>query len=359
MKTQESKRKTSAIEAVDLFCGVGGLTHGLALGGIMVRAGIDLDPICRFPYEANNSATFIEEDVKNLSADTVKRLFKGKQLRLLAGCAPCQPFSTYSRGGRRGGSNKDWELVVSFGRLIREVQPDLVTMENVPQMEQHPVFQKFLKDLEGYHVAWSVIECSAIGVPQTRKRFVLLASKLGPEGLSIPTSHYRQVTVRDAIGHLPSVSAGEAHANDPMHAAPRLSAINMERIQASRPGGTWRDWHPSLRAACHQRETGDTYPSVYGRMSWDQPGPTMTTQCFGYGNGRFGHPEQDRAITLREAAVLQTFPAKYRFLRKGERATFYLLGRLIGNAVPVRLGEVIAEVLRSHVALYGQRRRAG
>lgn len=358
MKTQHSRKAASAIEAVDLFCGVGGLTHGLSLGGVLVRAGVDVDPACRFPYESNNSAVFLEEDVKTLSGQKVLSLFKGKKLRLLAGCAPCQPFSTYSRGGRRRNGNNDWELVGSFGRLIKEVQPDLVTMENVPQVEHHPVFQDFLRDLAGYHVTWGVVECAAIGVPQTRKRFVLLASKLGPEGLSIPVSQHRKVTVRETIGHLPAVFAGEPHKKDPLHAAPRLSAINMERIRASRPGGTWREWRPGLRAACHRKATGDTYPSVYGRMSWDQPGPTMTTQCFGYGNGRFGHPEQDRAITLREAAMLQTFPADYRFLPAGEKARFNFLGRLIGNAVPVRLGEVIAEALHAHVALYSAKRLA-
>lgn len=352
MKTNRSTQKTSGIQAVDLFCGVGGLTHGLLQGGVRVVAGVDLDGACRFPYEANNSAIFIEQDVKELSGISVRKLFKGKGLKLLAGCAPCQPFSTYSRGGRKGAVNEDWELVASFGRLIREVQPDLVTMENVPQVEQHPVFKEFLKDLDGYHVSWSVVECSSIGVPQTRKRLVLFASKFGPDGLFISDSNYRRVTVRDVISHLPRVAAGESDTKDPLHVASRLSDLNLKRIRASRPGGTWRDWRPALRAACHKKATGDTYPSVYGRMEWDQPGPTMTTQCFGYGNGRFGHPEQDRAITLREAAMLQTFPANYRFLEKGQRASFNLLGRLIGNAVPVRLGEVIAETLKNHVAIY-------
>jgi DNA (cytosine-5)-methyltransferase 1 len=349
MKKHSSRTK---IQAVDLFCGVGGLTHGLIRGGVKVMAGIDLDGGCRFPYEANNAATFIEQDVKGLQSDAVRNLFAGRGLTLLAGCAPCQPFSTYSRGSRKLEANGDWELVASFGRLIREVQPDLVTMENVPQVEQHPVFQQFLVDLHGYHVAWSVVECSSIGVPQTRKRLVLFASKLGSHGLSIADSDRREVTVQDVIAHLPRLGAGQADKNDPLHTASRLSDLNLKRIRASRPGGTWRDWHPSMRAACHRKTSGDTYPSVYGRMEWNRPGPTMTTQCFGYGNGRFGHPEQDRAITLREAAMLQTFPANYQFLKKNEKPKFSLHGRLIGNAVPVRLGEVIAETLKRHVSYY-------
>jgi len=130
--------------------------------------------------------------------------------------------------------------------------------------------------------------------------------------------------------------------------APSLSPLNLRRIKASRPGGTWRNWPPELQAACHRKTTGATYPSVYGRMEWDRPAPTITTQCFGYGNGRFGHPEQDRAISLREAAMLQTFPEMYAFAPPGASIKFNKMGRLIGNAVPVRLGEVIAQSLIGH-----------
>ena len=140
----------------------------------------------------------------------------------------------------------------------------------------------------------------------------------------------------------------DAHCKFPR--ACKLSALNLRRIKASKQGGTWRDWDSSLVARCHRKKTGATFPSVYGRMEWDAPAPTMTTQCFGYGNGRFGHPEQHRAITLREAAILQTFPESYRFLKDGEPVRFNVLGRLIGNAVPVRLGEVVAQSFTSHVA---------
>jgi DNA (cytosine-5)-methyltransferase 1 len=344
---------TSRIKAVDLFCGVGGLTHGLVRGGVNVVAGIDLDGACRYPYEVNNSpAAFFEHDVKNLTGSSVSKLLVDAEFTLLAGCAPCQPFSTYSRSGRKHSLNSDWELVASFGRLVREVRPSFVTMENVPQLEQHPVFQEFLNALDGYHVVWNTLDCSSIGVPQTRKRLVLLASRLGGEGLSLPTFNERAATVRSTISCLPPLTAGEADGHDPLHVACRLSKLNMERIKVSRPGGTWRDWKPSLRAACHRKSTGDTFPSVYGRMEWDKPAPTITTQCFGYGNGRFGHPEQHRAITLREAAMLQTFPRNYKFVQKGEPARFSSLGRLIGNAVPVKLGEVIAKSFLTHVLYY-------
>ncbi|WP_431912588.1 DNA cytosine methyltransferase [Micromonospora carbonacea] len=339
------------ISAVDLFCGVGGLTHGLVQGGIRVGAGVDIDPACRYPFESNNSATFIEKDVNELSGADLLQHFAPGDLKLLAGCAPCQPFSTYSRSGRSKKRGLDWQLVLGFGQLVQELKPELVTMENVPQLADHAVFQDFLGHLDGYHVWHSVVECSAIGVPQSRRRLVLLASKLGSDGLRLDTGDYGKRTVRETISELPPIMAGEQHAGDPLHTSSTLSPLNMRRIKASRPGGTWRDWEPELRAACHRKESGASYPSVYGRMEWDAIAPTITTQCFGYGNGRFGHPEQDRAISLREAAMLQTFPADYKFVRSGEKIQFSRLGRLIGNAVPVRLGEVIAKTLTSHVKM--------
>lgn len=347
------------IRAVDLFCGVGGLTHGFRRGGIDVVAGVDLDGSCRFAYERNNSPSiFIERDVNLLTAQEVIDLFGDARFKLLAGCAPCQPFSTYSRSDRRkkGGEAEDgdWALVASFGRLVREVQPDLVTMENVPQLLLHGVFHQFLEILEDYQVVWSVVDCDRIGVPQKRRRMVLMASRFGSERLHLLEADMPVETVRSKIAALPGLEAGEGDAEDPLHVACKLSSLNLQRIRASKPGGTWRDWPDDLRAACHRKSTGDTYPSVYGRMEWDKPAPTMTTQCFGYGNGRFGHPEQDRAITLREAAILQTFPSNYAFLDEGEELRFSRLGRLIGNAVPVRLGEIIAETFRTHVARHVQ-----
>lgn len=351
--------KSGSIKAVDLFCGVGGLTHGLIRGGVNVVAGVDLEEACRYPYEANNlPAIFLQQDVKELSGVSIAKMLGNARYTLLAGCAPCQPFSTYSQSGRKRSVNSDWELVASFGRLVREVRPHFVTMENVPQLEKHPVFQEFLSSLDGYHVVWKTLDCSSIGIPQTRKRLVLLASRLGPEGLNLPIQNSRSATVRRTISMLPALEAGEADESDPLHVACKLSQINLERIKASRPGGTWRDWKPSLRAACHRKETGDTFPSVYGRMEWDKPAPTMTTQCFGFGNGRFGHPEQHRAITLREAAMLQTFPRKYKFVEKGTRVRISALGKLIGNAVPVRLGEVIAGTLLKHAEHYEKEAKA-
>ena len=346
------KKKVPEIKAADLFCGVGGLTHGLLRGGIKVVTGVDIDETCRYPFEKNNSAKFLGKDVKELDPSVLHDLLDDAPLSMLAGCAPCQPFSTYSRGKKQKRTNSDWELVSIFGRLVREVNPHFITMENVPSLKNHPVFEIFLESLKNYHIEWSIVDCASIGIPQTRKRLVLLASKLGPDKLSLPNPKDSIATVRNAISNLPKLQAGQSDPEDPLHAACQLSELNIKRIKASRPGGTWRDWDLALRATCHKKASGGTYPSVYGRMEWDQLAPTITTQCFGYGNGRFGHPEQNRAISLREAAILQTFPPNYTFLRNGENPKFHKLGRLIGNAVPVRLGEVIAETLCRHAMQY-------
>ena len=345
--------RESRIVAADLFCGVGGLTHGLTRAGIQVRLGVDLDPACRFPLEANNAATFMEADVAQLDPSDIHSAFEDSELTLLAGCAPCQPFSSYSQSARRNGPHEYWELLSSFSNLVLSVRPTLVTMENVPPLQEQQIFKDFVHDLRSaeYLVDSKVVDGCRIGLPQRRKRLVLVASRLGP--INIPEPSEPIVTVRDVISDLPAIKAGTADPRDPLHASASLSELNLERIQHSKPGGTWRDWPEEIVATCHKRESGSTYPSVYGRMEWDRPAPTMTTQCYGFGNGRFGHPEQDRAISLREAAMLQSFPKDYKLLPKGETIAFSTLGRLIGNAVPVLLGEFIGKVLVAHAKAHG------
>ena len=337
------------VSCVDLFCGAGGLTHGFVLEGLDVRAGLDVDPACRFPYEANNNARFIKRDVSEVSVQELKELFGHAEIKVLAGCAPCQPFSTYAQRYSMEGDHK-WGLLYEFARLAQGVQPDVVTMENVPTVEKHGVFQDFVDALEklNYKVWYGVVDSSLYGVPQTRRRMVLLASKHGEIEI-IPPTRKKPKTVKQAIGRLRPIAAGEFSPRDKLHVAATLSEKNLKRIRVSKPGGSWRDWPEHLVAECHRESSGRTYPSVYGRMEWDKPAPTMTTQCFGFGNGRFGHPEQDRAISLREAAILQSFPRNYRFLPRGGEVSFKVLGRLIGNAVPVELGRAIARSIKNHL----------
>ncbi|AUQ65250.1 DNA cytosine methyltransferase [Phaeobacter inhibens] len=343
---------TVEIAAVDLFCGVGGLTHGLGRAGIKVNLGVDLDPACRFPMEANNDVVFLEKDVATLTSEEITAAFKGAPFTLLAGCAPCQPFSSYSQSARKKGPHQDWELLNAFSKLVLSVRPTMVTMENVPPLLKQPIFKEFVTSLidQGYFVDFAIIDGRKIGLPQRRQRLVLVASQLGP--ISIPEADKPVVTVRDAIAELPKIEAGSSAPEDPLHASASLSEKNLKRIKHSKPGGTWRDWPEELVATCHSRSSGSTFPSVYGRMEWDKPSPTMTTQCYGFGNGRFGHPEQHRAISLREASMLQSFPRDYAFTEDNAKINFSTLGRLIGNAVPVLLGEYIGKTLRDHVVQY-------
>ncbi|TQH13367.1 DNA cytosine methyltransferase [Pseudomonas aeruginosa] len=339
------------ISCVDLFCGAGGLTHGFVLEGVPVVAGIDMDPACRFPYEANNQARFVERDISKVTIAELKALFGDADLTILAGCAPCQPFSTYAQRYELDGKDGKWGLLYEFARLAKGSSPDVITMENVPTVAKHEVFHDFVDTLKrlGYKVWFDVVDSSRYGVPQMRRRMVLLASKHGSIEM-IPSTHEKPKTVRQAIAHLRPLSAGESAPRDKLHVTSTLSETNLKRIKVSKPGGTWRDWPKHLIAECHRAESGRTYPGVYGRMEWDKPAPTMTTQCYGFGNGRFGHPEQDRAISLREAAILQSFPRDYAFIPPDGEVSFKVLGRLIGNAVPVDLGRAIARSINQHLA---------
>jgi DNA (cytosine-5)-methyltransferase 1 len=341
---------------VDLFCGAGGLTHGFILEGLAVVAGIDLDPTCRFPYEANNQTRFVEHDIRKVTAAELKALLGNTELKVLAGCAPCQPFSTYAQRYELDGKDGKWRLLYEFARLAKGAKPDVITMENVPTVAKHEVFHDFVDTLErlGYNVWFDVVDSSSYGVPQMRRRMVLLASLHGDITMVEPT-HLKPKTVRQAIGRLRPLRAGEAAPGDKLHVTSMLSEKNLQRIRVSKPGGTWRDWPDHLIADCHRAESGRTYPGVYGRMEWNKPAPTMTTQCYGFGNGRFGHPEQDRAISLREAAILQSFPRNYAFVPDDGEVSFKVLGRLIGNAVPVDLGRAIARSINTHIGSFTAR----
>lgn len=335
---------TPKIVAVDLFCGAGGLTFGLRKAGIEVIAGIDIDSNSKYPYEKNNKVPFYQKDICTVSSSEIIKMFDGfeNDFKLLAGCAPCQPFSGYSNG-KDLSRDKKWPLLHEFARLIRDIYPEFVTMENVPQVVKHTVYEDFVENLIslGYSVHSQTVHCPDYGIPQSRKRHVLLASRIGGISL-IPPSPKKYKTVKESIGNLEPLVAGQQSENDPLHACSMLSKKNLLRIKASKPGGTWRDWPKELVAECHKKQTGKSYPGVYGRMEWDSPAPTMTTQCFGFGNGRFGHPEQHRGISLREAAIFQTFPKSYQFFNhKTDKLKIKIVGTLIGNAVPPKLGLAI------------------
>ena len=355
-RRSQIQKSTIAATAVDLFCGAGGLTRGLLDAGIPVAAGYDVDGVCQFPYEHNNAgARFEKISVADLTGARLAAHYPEGHARILVGCAPCQTFSKYTQGLDNENDPK-WKLLDEFGRLVRELRPDIVSMENVPELQRHPVFERFLATLaeEGFSfpqdLEKQVVYCPDYGIPQHRRRLVVVASRFGPIELIAPSHPAGEGhSVRDVLGRLEPIAAGGVSPSDPLHRASKLSPTNMRRIRHSRPGGTWRDWPRELVAKCHQRKSGTTYPGVYGRMEWDEPAPTITTQFFGFGNGRFGHPEQHRAISLREGAIIQSFPIDYQFVEPGGDYSFATIGRLIGNAVPVRLGEVVGKTIHQHL----------
>lgn len=359
MKYLKANSPTVVATAVDLFCGAGGLTRGLLDAGISVTAGYDIDRACQYAYEQNNKpAVFKNETVTGLTGAKLAAHFPAGSVRILVGCAPCQTFSKYTQGQDNINDPK-WALLHEFRRLVCELAPDIVSMENVPELQRHSIFSDFLSTLtdEGFYFTRDskkrVVYCPDYGIPQDRRRLVVVASKFGPIDL-IPPTHKpdEYIRVRDVLGGLPHLAAGEVCQTDPMHRSSKLSSLNQRRIRHSQPGGTWRDWPQELVAKCHRKKKGETYPSVYGRMEWDKPSPTITTQFFGFGNGRFGHPEQHRAISLREGAILQSFPRKYKFTKPNDVYSFATIGRMVGNAVPVRLGEVVGLTIRAHLSKY-------
>lgn len=343
------------ITAIDLFCGVGGLTNGLKKAGIQVLAGVDQDTTCEYAYEENNEADFIGDDITNISGRSLLNdYWTDTDIKILVGCAPCQPFSSHSNKIKEEDKvqDKKWNLLMEFLRVAEETQPQIISMENVPNLSNKRVFHEFVERLEeiGYFVKYQNVYCPDYGIPQKRRRLVLLASKFGEIDLIEKTfkpENYR--TTKDAIGSLPKLKNGEKSSSDSLHYTSELTDINLRRMRASKPNGTWLDWDEELRLPCHKKESGKTYNSVYGRMSWDEPSPTITTQFYNFGTGRFGHPEQDRALTIREAALLQTFPEDYKFHQNDDNISIKRIAVHIGNAVPVDLGLVVGQSILKHL----------
>lgn len=344
---------------VDLFCGIGGLTCGLKKAGLNVVAGIDNDVTCKFAYEKNNHAKFVYADIAELASEEVDALFSDAGIKILVGCAPCQRFSRQAnkiRGTFDHATDKRWNLLKSFARYVEDIKPDIVSMENVPELRNFDVFEEFRECLveAGYYVSYKVVDCSKYGLPQKRRRLVLLASRYGKIELIPETEIKEKRTVRDTLSDLPVLESGEVDAHDPLHRSAGLTTINKERLRQSKPGGTWRDWDKTLLPECYKKPSGKSYSGVYGRMEWDKPSPTITTQFYSYGTGRYGHPEQNRALSLREGALLQTFPRDYEFFENVDRISIGTISRHIGNAVPVDLGKIIGISILRHL----QERRA-
>jgi DNA (cytosine-5)-methyltransferase 1 len=341
--------KKRNVEAIDLFCGIGGFTYGLQQAGVRVLAGLDVDESCKYAFEKNNSCAFICADISSFDFLQLSSVYSEDSIKVLVGCAPCQPFSSHTFKVKTKNNDQRWDLINHFVRAIKVLEPHIISMENVRGITKTDVFNQFLSDVKrlGYDVDYQIVYTPDYGIPQSRSRLVLIGSRIGLIKVPEVTHNKEQYTsVSEAIGKLAPIKAGETSENDPIHRAKNLSEINRLRIKQSTPGGTWKDWDPYLLPGCYTKESGQTYTSVYGRMSWDNVAPTITTQFFNYGSGRFGHPDQDRGLSLREGALLQTFPRDYDF---GKDISLTKIGRHIGNAVPPRLGTVIGEAMFNHV----------
>lgn len=346
------------IHVYDFCCGCGGTSAGFRAAGLEIRIGVDIDADAQRTFEANfPEATFLRQNIYNLAVEALDPYVvrAPDTINLFCCCAPCQPFSRQNKTPE----NRKTEagLLYEFSNFVENYLPELIFIENVPGIQDvddnNGPFGDFVVFLEhlGYCLAYDVVESKNYGVPQQRRRLILVASRFGP--ISLPaethgpgTAHPSYSTVREWISRFPPIAAGETHPTVLNHRAARLSERNLERIRATPLGGGRFDWPEELWLRCHLGEYHG-HTDVYGRMHLDRPASGLTTRCISLSNGRFGHPEQDRAISVREAASIQTFSDDFLFL-----GSLNSMARQIGNAVPVTLAQVFGEHFITHSQLH-------
>lgn len=335
---------------VDLFCGCGGVTQALKTSRFRVVAAVDNDPVACESYRFNHpSVNLYDKDIGEVNPKTIwHRDLERRNLDLLVVCSPCQPFSQHNQNRKEDERER---LILSVVPFARDLKPRLIFFENVPGLKRDrfaPILASLRKQLDdlGYVLGEpEELDAADYGVPQRRRRCVMLARRgAPPPALPKPVSPQgRRVTVRAAIAGLARLASGEADERDPLHYARTHQAIALERLRhIPKNGGSRSDLPKRLWLECHRERKG--HPDVYGRMGWDDVAPTLTTGCTDVTRGRFAHPEDDRAISLREAARLQTFPDTYHFA-----GPLKDIARQIGNAVPVRFVEELAPVLKDAV----------
>ena len=339
------------LKAVDFFCGGGGMSLGLKMAGIKILAGIDNNPLVRETFCANHpNSEFILEDITQLSPESLKTklsLTKEDPNLILVGCSPCQYWSLLNSDKRK--SKKTAFLLEYFQSFIEDLKPGYILIENVPGLikkNESPINQ-FKSSLVaiGYHLVDGVLNCNDFDVPQNRKRYVLLASQIGPILFPKPSLSTKK-TLRDAIGDktvFHKIPAGHRDISGNFHATTSLSALNLKRLRATpKDGGNrlaWKD-DPELQLNAYKGKD-NTFRDVYARTWWDRPAPTITTKYTSYSNGRFGHPEQDRALSVREGAALQSFPDNFKIQCK----TIGSAAQIIGNAVPPAFAKALGQTI--------------
>jgi DNA (cytosine-5)-methyltransferase 1 len=332
--------------AIDLFCGAGGLTLGLRRARFKVVAAVEIDPLAVETYRANFPGVKVwETDIRKLTVAEVKRTLdlRSGELALLAGCPPCQGFSALrSRNGSRAVKDDRNDLVLEFERFVRGLRPKAILLENVPGLVTDRRLRRLERTLRslGYSVAVRVLDAARHGVPQRRRRMILTASRYGPVASADEVSE--RLSVRSAIGSLPR----PGQSGDELHDLEERRDPRIARLIARVPrdGGSRHDLGQRAQLKCHQGFDG--FNDIYGRMAWAEVAPTITSGCVNPSKGRFLHPSQNRAITLREAALLQGFPADYFFsLRRGKFAA----AEMIGNALPPEFVKRQAVKIREHL----------
>ena len=346
------------IKAIDFFCGAGGLTRGLLDAGISVVAGVDVDKRIQKTYETNNKPSrFIANDIAKINIETLRQNLgiNPTDTTLYAACTPCQPFSTLNP--TKADDNKK-SLLLNFAKIIDDSPPDLIIVENVPGLNNaigKEVYEEFMKTLtkHGFKKDADMLDAKDFGVPQTRKRFILLASRHGQPSLPKPDITGQHATVRHFIARYPAILDGEQSKQYTNHVARKLPPHHKTIVEAiPLDGGSRNDISDtSILLKCHQ-DNPKAHKDVFGRMAWDLPSPTLTCRCTDVYCGRFVHPDQDRGISLREAAALQTFPDTYEFF--GE--SLLEKSRQIGNAVPVQLAKQLGVAIANARSLQEEHR---
>jgi DNA (cytosine-5)-methyltransferase 1 len=339
---------------VDFFCGAGGFTRGALNAGAYVVCGIDCDERAKLTYETNNlnfdgiPAEFITQRIEDMSYSLLGEKIRGfdNHPLVFVGCPPCQPFTNLSTDKEKSQSSRN--ALGAFVDFVVDFKPGFIVVENVPGIRSSKygtIWSDALERLRvvGYEARTEVVDAKRFGVPQTRRRTLLIAvhkdSPPWPAASFGPRS-YRTVEHAFRSTKLSKLNAGEHCSEDALHVASLLSELNLSRIRATpKSGGSRTVWPAELQLDCYKDFNG--YTDVYGRMDWFKPAPTLTTRFVSLSNGRFGHPDEDRAITPREGALLQTFPPDYQFLASSREA----IVRHIGNAVPPLLAEEIMRAI--------------
>ena len=358
------RSKSKKLTAIDLFCGGGGLTLGLKKAGFEVVAGVELNSRIAKTYSANHpEVKLFEKDVRNLTGKEILEKIGVDKVDLIAGCPPCQGFSSLTSKYKREDPRND--LAIEMARIIEEIKPNMVMMENVPRIRSKgkPVLDAFISKIEkiGYLVNHAVLRMEDYGIPQARRRFVLLAGK--GFKINLPKQTHSKIdgtnklkawlTLKDAIGDMRvPVTLSEAKGKGGpkifnWHIIRDLKDISILRLKAMKAGESRSSLPKKLRPKCHSKSNRG-FTNVYGKLSWDQIPPTITSGCTSPCMGRFGHPDEARTISVREAALIQTFPKNYVF----DTEFIAVACGLIGNALPPKFAEKAAKAcLKSFLTL--------